>query len=90
MKILVVEDEAKIAQSLQRGLSAEGYVVDIAEDGDMAETLTTAGTYDLVLLDWMIPGKHDGPALIQHWHDQKQFMPILMLTARGEPRIRTL
>lgn len=83
MKILIVEDEPKIANSLQRGLSAEGYVVDIAEDGDMAESLTGAGGYDLVLLDWMIPGKHDGPGLIKLWHDQKNFMPILMLTARG-------
>lgn len=83
MKILVVEDEAKIANSLQRGLQAEGYVVDVAEDGDVAETLTSAGAYDLVLLDWMIPGKYDGPGLVRLWHDQKQFMPILMLTARG-------
>jgi two-component system OmpR family response regulator len=83
MKILVVEDEQKIATSLQRGLQAEGYVVDVAEDGDMAETLTGATTYDLVLLDWMIPGKHDGPGLIKLWHEQKRFMPILMLTAKG-------
>jgi two-component system OmpR family response regulator len=83
MKILVVEDEVKIATSLQRGLQAEGYVVDIAEDGDAAETLTSASVYDLVLLDWMIPGKYDGPALIKFWHEKKQFMPILMLTARG-------
>lgn len=83
MKILVVEDEVKIATSLQRGLQAEGYVVDIAEDGDAAESLASTSTYDLVLLDWMIPGKYDGPALIKHWHDHKQFMPILMLTARG-------
>jgi two-component system, OmpR family, response regulator len=83
MKILVVEDEQKIANSLQRGLQAEGYVVDVAEDGDMAETLTGATTYDLVLLDWMIPGKHDGPGLIKLWQEQKKFMPILMLTAKG-------
>lgn len=83
MKILVVEDEAKIATSLQRGLRAEGYVVDIAEDGDAAETLAGVSVYDLVLLDWMIPGKYDGPALIKLWHDKKQFMPILMLSARG-------
>lgn len=83
MKILVVEDEVKIATSLQRGLQAEGYVVDIAEDGDAAETLTSAGAYDLVLLDWMIPGKYDGPGLIRYWHEKKQHMPILMLTARG-------
>lgn len=83
MKILVVEDEVKIATSLQRGLQAEGYVVDVASDGDMAETLTSATTYDLVLLDWMIPGKYDGPGLIQLWHGQQKHMPILMLTARG-------
>ncbi|HUB94135.1 MAG TPA: response regulator transcription factor [Verrucomicrobiae bacterium] len=83
MKILVVEDESKIALSLKRGLESEGYVVDLAEDGDVAETLTSAGVYDLVLLDWMIPGKHDGPGLIKLWHDNKQFMPILMLSARG-------
>jgi DNA-binding response OmpR family regulator len=83
MKILVVEDESKIATSLQRGLHSEGYVVDIAEDGDMAATLAGAGSYDLVLLDWMIPGTYDGPGLIKLWHEQKQFMPILMLTARG-------
>jgi two-component system OmpR family response regulator len=83
MKILVVEDEAKIAASLQRGLHSEGYVVDIAEDGDAAETLAGATDYDLVLLDWMIPGKYDGPGLIRLWHEQKKFMPILMLTARG-------
>ncbi len=83
MKLLVVEDEAKIAASLQKGLSSEGYVVDVAEDGDMAESLASSTTYDLVLLDWMIPGKYDGPGLIQLWHDQNKHMPVLMLTARG-------
>jgi DNA-binding response OmpR family regulator len=83
MKLLVVEDEAKIAASLQKGLSAEGYVVDVAEDGDMAETLTESTAYDLVLLDWMIPGKHDGPGLIRMWHEQGKHMPVLMLTARS-------
>lgn len=83
MKLLVVEDETKIAASLQKGLTAEGYVVDVAEDGDMAETLTAGNNYDLVLLDWMIPGKYDGPGLIKLWHEQDKHMPVLMLTARG-------
>lgn len=83
MKLLVVEDEAKIAASLQKGLTAEGYVVDVAIDGDMAETLAGTTEYDLVLLDWMIPGKHDGPGLIKLWHEQGKHMPVLMLTARG-------
>lgn len=83
MRILVVEDEVKIANGLAKGLGAEGYVVDIANDGDQAETLMSAGNYDLVLLDWMIPGKHDGPALVKLWRERKEQVPILMLTARG-------
>lgn len=82
MRILVVEDEVKIAKSLEKGLQAEGYVVDVAFDGDTAETLADANGYDLVLLDWMIPGRHDGPGLVQRWRSQKQQAPILMLTAR--------
>lgn len=82
MRILVVEDEEKIARSLEKGLTAEGYVVDVASDGDMAETLVEATGYDLVLLDWMIPGRHDGPALVQVWRAADVQAPILMLTAR--------
>ncbi|HSX16710.1 MAG TPA: response regulator transcription factor [Patescibacteria group bacterium] len=82
MKILVVEDEAKIAASLEKGLTAEGYVVDVAHDSDVAETLADANGYDAVLLDWMIPGHNDGPALIRAWREQGKQMPVLMLTAR--------
>jgi DNA-binding response OmpR family regulator len=82
MKILVIEDEEKIARSLEKGLSAEGYIIDVANDGDSADTLASANSYDLVLLDWMIPGKFDGPALIKRWREQHLQMPILMLTAR--------
>lgn len=82
MRILVVEDEVKIARSLEKGLTSEGYVVDIAYDGDTAETLAEAGNYDLVLLDWMIPGKHDGPGLVHLWRGKGEQAPILMLTAR--------
>ena len=82
MKILVVEDEAKIARSLEKGLKAEGYIVDIAGDGDSAETLLKTTGYDLVLLDWMIPGRYDGPALIKRWRGRGEQVPILMLTAR--------
>jgi len=82
MKILVVEDEEKIAKSLEKGLLAEGYVVDVAHDGDTAEALSEANSYDLVLLDWMIPGEHDGPGLVKLWREQDSQVPILMLTAR--------
>ncbi|HSW65985.1 MAG TPA: response regulator transcription factor [Bacillota bacterium] len=82
MKLLVVEDEEKIARSLEKGLSAEGYIVDVAHDADMAETLVDANSYDLILLDWMIPGRHDGPELVHFWRSGGSQVPILMLTAR--------
>jgi two-component system OmpR family response regulator len=82
MKLLVVEDEVKIANSLEKGLTAEGYIIDIANDGDAAETLVDANNYDAILLDWMIPGHHDGPGLVRLWREQGIQAPILMLTAR--------
>lgn len=83
MRILVVEDEVKIANSLEKGLRAEGYIVDVAYDGDEAATLVDASTYDLVLLDWMIPGRLDGQGLIKQWRADHHKMPILMLTAKA-------
>ncbi len=83
MKLLIVEDEEKLVRSLQRGLKAEGYIVDVATDSDTAATLVNASNYDLILLDWMIPGKHDGPGLIKAWRAHDEHMPVLMLTARA-------
>jgi DNA-binding response OmpR family regulator len=83
MKILVVEDEEKLANSLQRGLNSESYIVDIALDSDQAFYLVETTDYDLVLLDWMIPGKFDGPELISKWKANQKSFPILMLTAKG-------
>jgi two-component system OmpR family response regulator len=83
MRILVVEDEEKTARSLEKGLSAEGYIVDVANDSDQAEALMSASEYDFVLLDWMIPGTHDGPGLIKVWRLRDEQAPVLMLTAKG-------
>lgn len=83
MRLLVIEDEVKIAQSLQRGLAAEGYVVDVAYDGDQADILVSTTDYDTLIVDWMIPGKHDGVGLIRKWRSEDKQMPILLLTARG-------
>lgn len=82
MRLLVVEDEPKINTSLRRGLEAEGYVVDSALDGDNAEVLVAATEYDLIVLDWMIPGAHDGQALVKVWREAGNQTPILMLTAK--------
>jgi DNA-binding response OmpR family regulator len=83
MKILIVEDEDKLARSLEKGLKAEGYIVDVANDSDTAATLVEANGYDLILLDWMIPGQHDGPGLITKWRTHHEPAPILLLTARA-------
>lgn len=82
MRLLVVEDEPKIANSLRRGLEGEGYIVDVANDGDNAEVLAAATDYDLAILDWMIPGEHDGPGLVRIWRGRGSQTPILMLTAK--------
>jgi DNA-binding response OmpR family regulator len=82
MKILVVEDEIKIGRSLEKGLQAEGYIVDVIADSDSADSLIGNGSYDLVILDWMIPGKLDGPKLAAKWRSSGEQMPILMLTAK--------
>jgi two-component system OmpR family response regulator len=83
MRILVVEDEEKTARSLEKGLNAEGYIVDVANDSDQAEALMSASEYDFVLLDWMIPGATDGPGLIKVWRSRNEQAPVLMLTAKG-------
>ena len=62
MRLLVVEDEKKVASFIQRGLEAEGYRVDVAHDGDTALTRALASDYDLLVLDVMLP-KLDGFAV---------------------------
>jgi len=82
MKLLVVEDEVKIGRSLEKGLQAEGYIVDVVSNSDTADSLVGNGSYDLVILDWMIPGKFDGSQLAARWRQSREQMPILMLTAK--------
>lgn len=82
MRILIVEDEQKLARSLEKGLAGEGYIADVVHDSDAAMSLVSGGNYDLILLDWMIPGAHDGPSLIRVWREAHEQAPILLLTAR--------
>lgn len=83
MKLLVVEDEIKLAQSLMNGLRQEGYIVDHIADGLQAERRIMEGVaaYDMLLLDITIPGKN-GIDLARSLRQHKFGMPILMLTAR--------
>ena len=82
MKILVVEDEKKVAKFLKQGLEEERYVVDVAFDGEQGETLALAGTYDLIILDVLLP-KKDGISLLKELRTQKVMAPVLMLTAKS-------
>jgi DNA-binding response OmpR family regulator len=85
-RILVVEDEAHLAQGLLFNLQAEGFEVEIAGDGESALVVLTrnGANFDAVLLDVMLPGK-DGFAVASELREKQNFVPILMLTARGRP-----
>ena len=82
MKILVVEDNRKLAENIKQGLMQEGYAVDVIEEGLAAERriLINRDEYDLVILDRMLPGK-EGAAICNFWRENGVIIPVLMLTA---------
>lgn len=82
MKILVVEDEVKVAGFLKKGLEENGYVVEVAYDGQMGEKLGLRNHYDLMILDVILPYVN-GNELCRRIRGKKQQVPILMLTALG-------
>ena len=81
MRILVVEDEKKIAAFIKRGLKEEGYAVDVAADGQEGHELASVNDYDLIVLDIMLP-KLDGVTLCKRLRAEKNDTPIIMLTAK--------
>ena len=84
-RILIVEDEQHLAEGLRFNLEAEGHRVDVLETGEAATaTLSAQHDYDLLVLDVMLPGKN-GFAVCEELRAEGQFLPILMLTARGRP-----
>ena len=89
MRILLVEDEPKVAGFVQRGLVAERYAVDIAVDGREGLELAEAFPYDLIVLDLMLPGI-DGREVLQRIRRQNTWVPVLVLTARDaiEDKVR--
>ena len=91
MRVLVVEDDLKLARSLQRGLGIDGYSVEVAQTGDEGLELATSTEYDAIVLDLMLPGL-DGFALCETLRERELWTPVLMLTARTEvaDRIRGL
>lgn len=91
MRVLVVEDEERIAAFIQAGLTEAGYAVDVAGDGDEALDWTNIVEYDLIVLDVMLPGR-DGIEVARTLRNRRVSTPILMLTARDtiDDRIRGL
>ncbi len=83
MRILVVEDEKKIAQLLRKGLSAEGFSIDYCADGEDGLALALSTPFDAIVLDVMLPGR-DGLSVLRQLRDKKICTPVLLLTARGE------
>jgi len=81
MRILVVEDEVKMAGLLHRGLSEDGHVVDVARSGDDAVWMGQVVEYDAIVLDLMLPGL-DGVGVCRRWRDSGVWSPVLVLTAR--------
>jgi two-component system, OmpR family, response regulator len=81
MRILVVEDEIKMAALLRRGLSEEGHAVDVARTGDDGVWMAQAVDYDAIVLDLMLPGL-DGLGVCRRWRESGVWAPVLMLTAR--------
>lgn len=83
MKILIVEDEHKIANLIKQGLEQERYTVDVAYDGTTGYDLASSEYYDLIILDRLLPGM-DGLAICKNLREKENHTSILMLTAKGQ------
>ncbi len=83
MRILVVEDEHKIANSIKKGFEQESYAVDVAYDGTTGYDLAATEDYDVILLDLLLPGM-DGITICKKLRMEHVHTPILMLTAKGQ------
>ncbi|WP_409426731.1 response regulator transcription factor [Mycobacterium sp. SMC-11] len=81
MRILLVEDEARLAETVRRGLAAEGFVVDIEHDGADGLAAATTGDYDVIVLDIMLPGL-SGYQVVRELRAQQVWTPVLMLSAK--------
>jgi DNA-binding response OmpR family regulator len=83
MRILLIEDHAPVAQHLAQGLRAEGYAVDVARDGSEGLWLARHHSYDVLLVDVMMPGK-DGISVVRDLRHRQVLTPVIFLSARSE------
>jgi DNA-binding response OmpR family regulator len=88
MKLLIVEDELKLAKALKKGLEQERFIVDLAHTADDGLAQAMVDEHDLVILDRMLPGSIDGIKICQALREQRKHMPILLLTAKDRVKDR--
>lgn len=82
MRILIVEDDHKIAGAVKKGLERQSYAVDVCYDGDSGMNMAINEPYDLVILDRMLPGAYDGIQIVKAMRDNNVHTPVLLLTAK--------
>lgn len=82
MKILLIEDDDKIRSFIVKGLKEQGFTVDACEDGDTGFSLASTNSYNVILLDIMLPGR-DGLSILKNLRERKNSVPVIILTARS-------
>lgn len=90
MRVLVVEDEQKIARALKKALEQEHYAVDVSYDGDDGYAMATTEPYDVMVIDRMLPGEYDGIGIVKALREKKISTPVLLLTALGRTEDKTV
>jgi len=83
MKILLIEDDKNIISFLSRGLSEDGHTIETSIDGEEGEYLALTNSYDLIVLDWMLPNKN-GIEILKELRNKNISTPVIMLTAKSE------
>ncbi len=89
MRVLIVEDDHKIANALKKALTQEKYAVDVSYDGDDGHAMATTEPYDIMIIDRMIPGDYNGVEIIKELRQAKIHTPVILLTALGSTSDKT-
>lgn len=89
MRVLIIEDEHKIARALKRALEQENYAVDVVYDGDEGHSMATTEPYDIAIIDRMLPGTYDGLAIVKAMREARVHTPVIFLSAMGSIADRT-
>lgn len=89
MRILIIEDEHKIAHAIKKALTHESFAVDVSYDGDDGYAMLSTEPYDIAIVDWMIPGSKNGLEIVKSVRAEKIHTPILLLSAKSTVEDRT-